>query len=93
METDEPAVLIWMAALAPRPGVRISRPGHHWWREYVTSIWQDATDAWLATREAVALGYKTEMAEFEAAHPRPRLGEFMTHLSFGRPPDELEATG
>lgn len=81
--TDEPAVLTWMLALAPRPAMRVSSPGHHWWRELVTEAWRTATLAWEADRERVALGYSTEMIEYEAAHPRPRLGDFMRHLSTG----------
>lgn len=83
MQTDEPAVLEWMAALAPRPLQRVSSPGHHWWREYVTAAWRGAHDAWEAERERVAIGYATEEAEYEAAHPRPRLRDFMEHLSTG----------
>lgn len=91
MQTDEPAVLTWMLALAPRPQLRVSSPGHHWWREMVTDAWQNATDAWLAHREAVSLGYATEQVEFEREHPRPRLGDFMVHLSRGSWSFEPEA--
>lgn len=83
MQTDEPAVVTWMLALAPRPQVRVSSPGHHWWREMVTEAWRCADQAWQLHREAVAIGYPTEMREFEAQHPRPRLGDFMVHLSTG----------
>lgn len=80
--TDEPAVLTWMVCLAPRP--RAEPTGRHWWREYVVDAWRSAYQAWWLQREAVAIGYATEMAEFEAANPCPNLRDFMTHLSAGR---------
>lgn len=79
--TDEPAVLAWRIALAPRP--RHTTSGRHWWRDYVTDAFRSATHAWEAQAEAVAIGYATELAEFAARHPRPRLKDFMTHLSTG----------
>lgn len=79
--TDEPAVLAWMIALAPRPA---AEPRRHWWRELVTEAWHAADHAWWLERESVALGYPTEMREFESYHPRPKLRDFMTHLSSGR---------
>lgn len=79
--TDDPAVLIWMLALAPRG--RAAPTGRHWWRELVTDAWRCADHAWWLQREAIALGYETEMAEYAAEHPRPRLADFMVHLSHG----------
>lgn len=79
--TDEPAVLTWMIALAPRP--RVEPVGHHWWREMVTDAWRCADEAWQRHREEVAIGYATEMREFAEAHPRPQLGWFMSALSRG----------
>ncbi len=79
--TDEPAVLAWMVALAPRR--RVEPLGHHWWREYVTDAWRCADEAWLKRREEVAIGYETEMREFAEQHPRPQLGWFMSALSRG----------
>ena len=79
--TDEPAVLTWMIALAPRP--RVEPTGRHWWREMVTDAWRCADLAWQARREEVAIGYETEMREFAEAHPRPTLGAFMSALSHG----------
>lgn len=55
----------------------------HPWRDSVVGAWRDATDAWLVERESVAIGYGTEMAEFEARTPRPRLRDFMIHMSHG----------
>ncbi|HEU5032710.1 MAG TPA: hypothetical protein VFV01_47860 [Spirillospora sp.] len=89
--TDEPAVLTWQIALAPRP--RFSTGGRHWWRELVTDAFRSATQAWWLDREAVALGYPTEMAEYEAAHPRPRLKDFMVHLSRGQVAPESHEEG
>jgi hypothetical protein len=80
--TDEPAVLTWMIALAPQR--RAEPVGRHWWRELVTEAWSAALHAWWLEREAAAIGYATEQAEFEAQHPRPRLRDFMVHLSHGR---------
>lgn len=79
--TDEPAVLTWMIALSPRP--RPEPVGSHWWREMVTDAWRAADQAWQMKREAVAIGYATEMREFAEAHPRPTLGAFMRALSHG----------
>jgi hypothetical protein len=83
MQTDEPAVLDWMLALAPRPQMRVSAPGHHWWRELVTDAWFMANHAWELEREAFANGHATEEREFEDLRPRPKLGDFMSHLSTG----------
>jgi hypothetical protein len=79
--TDEPAVLTWMIALAPRP--RVEPVGRHWWRELVVDAWSSAMHAWWLKREAAAIGHATEEAEFEAAHPRPRLRDFMVAMSSG----------
>lgn len=92
MQTDEPDVLAWMACFAGRrPDTRISAPGHHWWREWITDEWRAADHAWWLQREAEALGYETEMREFEADNPRPKLGDFMVHLSVGPPPEDQAA--
>ena len=87
--TDEPAVLTWMIALAPRP--RPEPTGRHWWREMVTDAWRAADAAWQAKREAVAIGYETEESEFAQQHPRPTLGGFMSALSSGHyaPPERF----
>lgn len=79
--TDEPAVLTWMIALSPQR--RPEPVGRHWWRELVTEAWSSATHAWWLAREAEALGYDTEKGEYEEQHPRPRLRDFMEHLSTG----------
>lgn len=76
---QDPAVVAWQCALAPRP--RFTTGGRHWWRELVTDSWRAANHAWELDREAVAIGYATEMAEYQAANPRPTLGDFMRHLS------------
>lgn len=77
---EDPAVLTWRIALAPRPR---PRGGRHWWREYVTDVYRAADHAWWLARENAAYGYHTEMREFAEAHPRPRLRDFMVHLSTG----------
>ena len=88
---EDPAVLTWRIALAPRPRFRV---GRHWWREFVVDAWRSADHAWWLARENAAAGYRTEMREFAQLHPRPRLGDFMTHLSTGAlAPDSLEAPG
>ena len=101
MQTDEPAVLTWMMALAPRPGVRVSAPGHHWWRELVTEVHRSAADARAALRESSKPAYQAAGAansdaayyqlsdeEFDELHPPPRLKDAMVHLSQGlQPPD------
>lgn len=93
--TDEPAVLTWRIALAPRP--RAEPRGRHWWREYVTSTWRAAHDSWAALRSSgldlgssVAGGAGSNMAayqlsdeEFAAIFPQPRLADFMVALSTG----------
>lgn len=57
------------------------RIGRNRWREYVVGEWSCADHAWWLDREAVAIGYATEEAEYAAEYPRPRLGEFMVALS------------
>ena len=56
----------------------------HRWRETVTDAWRSATQAWELQAEAESYGYKTELAEFAAANPRPQLKHFMIHLSHGQ---------
>lgn len=87
----DPAVLTWSAALAPRP--RVEPVGRHWWREWVTDAWRSADHAWWLAREATALGYDTEEREFAAEHPRPRLSDFMRHLSTGQVAPETLQVG
>lgn len=89
--TEDPAVVTWHLAIAsyrhafPRPTRR------HWWRDLVTEAWRCADQAWLLAREAEAIGYPTEEAEFARHTPRPRLQDFMVHLSTGSmAPDRLE---
>lgn len=81
LRTDEPEVLTWAIALAPRP--RPEPVGSHWWRALVVEAWQAADEAWHRDRETVAIGYDTEEREYAEHHPRPRLGDFMRHLSSG----------
>lgn len=90
MVTDEPAVLTWMIALAPRPRYRV---GRHWWRELVTSTWRAAHDQWHADAEAASNGWATELAEFRALNPIPKLSDFMAGLSSGRMAPESVSHG
>lgn len=85
MQTDEPAVLTWMLAIAPLMKVRLSAPGHHWWRELVTETWRCADHAWWLEREAFAGGSKnvSEMNEFHEIKPRPKLRDVMVELGGG----------
>lgn len=80
--TDEPAVLAWRIALAPRP--RFSTGGRHWWREYVVDAFRTASHAWDLEAEAASVGYETELREFAEQKPRPQFKHFLTHLSAGR---------
>jgi hypothetical protein len=60
--------------------------------EAIVDAWFLATITWEAKREAVAIGYETEMREFEEANPRPRLKDFMIHMAFkGRENEEVAA--
>mgnify|MGYP006344423799 CR=1 FL=1 len=96
MQTDEPAVLMWMLALAPRPGYRVSAPGHHWWRELVTEVHSHAVAARDALREGSSSAhnaagashssagmYQLSDEEFNELHPMPRLRDAMVYLSQG----------
>lgn len=91
--TEDPAVTTWRIALArwqaqqPPPP-----PRRHWWRDLVTEAWRCADQAWHLAREAEAIGYATEEREYAAHTPRPRLRDFMVHLSTGAlAPEHLEA--
>lgn len=53
------------------------RIGRNWWREFIVSHWFAADSAWQLDREATAIGYATEEAEYAAEHPRPTLKAFM----------------
>lgn len=85
----DPSVTTWRIALAPRP--RHSTNGRHWWREYVVDAWRSATQAWELACEAEAIGYPTETAEYAEKHPRPRLKDFLIHLSRGQvAPEQID---
>lgn len=92
--TDEPAVLTWMIALAPRP--HYSTGGRHWWRELVTQTYRAARDARSALRESShpvysvagtansgAAAYQLSDAEFDEAFPAPRFGDVLHAMSTG----------
>jgi len=51
------------------------------WVEAVHDAWFWANHAWTLEAEAASSGHATELAEFAASHPRPRLGDFMRTLS------------
>lgn len=81
MGCPDPAVVAWQIALAPRP--RTAPTGRHWWRELVTEAFHCARDAWERDADLIALGYDTEEREYAEKKPKPRLGDFMIHLSTG----------
>lgn len=81
---EDPAVTGWRIALV---GSWPSAPaGGHWWRDTVVDAWRCATAAWERDAEAASNGWATELAEFQATHPRPQLAQFMVHLSAGKLP-------
>lgn len=47
----------------------------------IVSEWFCADHAWWLEREAVALGYESEMREFAERNPRPTLKVFMVGLA------------
>lgn len=53
------------------------RIGHNWWREYICEMLLDADLTWLAAREAACNGWPTEEREYQMAHPRPTLKDFL----------------
>lgn len=82
--TEDPAVVGWRIALA---GSWPSAPaGGHWWRDTVTDAWRCAMQAWEKDAEAASNGWTTELREWTTDHPKPRLRDFMLHLSAGRLP-------
>lgn len=88
--TEDPAVIAWRMALAPRPQHRV---GRHWWRELVTDTYHSARDAWQALRESGtpaygaagaansgAACYQLTDAEFAELYPPPTLHDAMRAL-------------
>lgn len=63
-----------MTVRRDRRGRRI---GRNWWREWNVDSLRAADQAWWLGREAVAVGYATEEAEYKATHPRPTLKAFL----------------
>lgn len=53
------------------------RIGYNWWREFNNELFFLASAVWEEQCEAVALGYATETAEYNAENPRPTLKEFL----------------
>lgn len=53
------------------------RIGRNWWREWNVDSLRAADHAWWMDREAVAIGYETEQAEYATEHPRPTLKAFL----------------
>lgn len=104
---QDPAVVTWMACLAPRP--RPEPVGHHWWREYVTAAYREARERWEVALDLEAnttyrpglladerrrerRGGRREVTDFISANPPPRFADFLTGLSSGRlAPDRMEA--
>lgn len=53
------------------------------WNRWVRSVWEaytSAAHAWYLEAEAASCGHATELAEFAAAHPRPRYGDFLIDM-------------
>jgi hypothetical protein len=64
----------------PRP----NRPSTwNWWLRDVMAAYSAAEHAWWLAAEAASNGWATELSEFAAEHPRPRLREFLE--SFAHP--------
>lgn len=80
--------------LVPQTPVRRDKRGrkigHNWWREYNTSLWRDAHDAWLHRRESSlpAFGaagaahsdvccYQLSDREYRELYPEPTLREML----------------
>lgn len=63
----------------------MSRRGRNVWRDRVVDAWRSADHAWWLAMEAATSLYATEMEEYKRLHPRPKLRDFMTHLSHGTP--------
>lgn len=92
---EDPAVLTWRIALAPRP--RAEPVGRHWWRQLVTETYRAAAAARDSLRESAqdaggqvagtagsTAGYlQLTEAEFDELVPRVRLGDVMRELSSG----------
>lgn len=89
---EDPAVLAWRQAMAPRP--RYTTNGRHWWREWVTDSYRSARDAWEARREsgAAAYGaagaansdaaaYQLSDAEYAELYPPPTFRDVLQALS------------
>lgn len=73
---------LWRLALV---GSWPSAPSRrHWWRDYVVDAWRSAMQAWELEAEKASNGWATELSEFRAANPQPRLRDFMLHLSSGK---------
>jgi hypothetical protein len=92
---EDPAVLTWRIALAPRP--RPEPVGRHWWQQLVTDTFhaakaarealresgQDAGGAVAGTAGSAAGYYQLSEAEFAQVHPPVTLQSVMVALSQG----------
>lgn len=95
---QDPAVLTWQIALAPRP--RVEPVGHHWWRDLVTATYREAREAWELRFETEAnqtwqpglvererrkerRAGRREVTDFLEQHPAPKLADVMVGLSSG----------
>lgn len=67
--------------MSERRDKRGRRIGRNWWREYVWGEWHAAYHAWWLDREAVALGYSTEMHEYGQENPAPTFRAFLESLA------------
>lgn len=51
------------------------------WFADVLERFHEAREQWDFDREEWSYGYATEMAEYEEYYPKPRLQDFMKHMS------------
>lgn len=70
--------------MSERVAPRVQRRTLNPWVATVYDAWLSATHVWEAQAEAASLGYDTELAEYERAHPRPRYKDFLVHLARGK---------
>ncbi len=63
--------------MTERRDKRGRRIGYNWWRTHICDLLFAAETVWLNDREAVALGYATEMEEYARDNPRPTLKAFL----------------
>lgn len=61
------------------------RIGRNWWREFVMDHLTSAAHAWELNAEAASNGWRAELEDYRATHPRPQLKAFLIGLAGTRP--------